>query len=154
MNAFRARPNYVPWPPLLLVGLTVASIVLNLIVPLPIAFEGIRTIGIALIVVALGIDVWAMRTLHEARTTILPNRGSSHLVTHGPFRFSRNPIYVANMVLMIGMGSFATNGWFLLLALVDGLLTHFLAVRREENHLIANFGYQFEVYCRKVRRWI
>ena len=107
-----------------------------------------------LIILAIGVDVWAMRTLHEARTTVLPNRGSRHLVVHGPFRFSRNPIYVANMALLAGMGCLSMNAWFLLLAPVDGGMTYFLAVRREENHLLAKFGYQFEGYCRKVRRWI
>lgn len=154
MNVYRARPNYVPWPPLLLVGLTVAAIALNLIHPLPFEFGGARMVGAALMLLALGIDLWAMRTLHEAHTTILPNRRSTHLVTHGPFKYSRNPIYVANMMLMVGMGCFSLNGWFLFLAPIEGLLTHILAVRREENHLIANFGYQFECYCRKVRRWV
>ncbi|MBC7283997.1 isoprenylcysteine carboxylmethyltransferase family protein [Hoeflea sp.] len=154
MNPYRARPNYIPWPPLLLVGLSLAAVGLNLVAPMPLLFPGARMIGGALVCVALAIDLWAVRTLHEARTTILPNRASSHLVTHGPFGYSRNPIYVANMVLMVGMGCFSLNGWFMLLAVVMGILTHYLAVRREENHLIARFGYQFENYCRKVRRWI
>ena len=154
MNAYRAKPNQVPWPPLLLVGLSVAAVLLNISSPMPLEFNGARAVGVALIAFALGVDLWAMRTLHEAQTTILPNRGSSHLVTHGPFAYSRNPIYLANMVLMIGMGCFSMNGWLLALAPVDGLLTHFLAVRREENHLIAKFGFQYECYCRKVRRWI
>lgn len=154
MNAYRERPNFIPWPPLLLVGFTLMAIVLNLYAPAPLAFAGARTVGVVLIVLALGVDLWAMRTLHESHTTIMPNRGSSHLVTHGPFGYSRNPIYTANMILMIGMGCFALNAWLLLLAPVNGILTHFLAIRREENHLIARFGYQFEAYCRKVRRWI
>jgi len=154
MNAYRERPNFIPWPPLLLVGSTLAAIVLNIYVPTPLQFSGARTLGISLVVLSLGIDLWAMRTLHEARTTMLPNRGSSHLVTHGPFGYSRNPIYVANLMLLTGMGCFSMNAWFLLLVPVDAILTHFLAIRREENHLIARFGYQFETYCRKVRRWI
>lgn len=154
MNAFRSRPNRLPWPPILLVGLTLAAIGLDMAMPLQISFSGMRPLGVVLIGLALCIDLWAMKTLYDARTTILPNRGSTHLVTQGPFRYSRNPIYVANMLLMIGMGLFAANGWLLLLAPIDGVLTHFLAVKREENHLIALFGYQYENYCRKVRRWI
>lgn len=154
MNAIRARPNLVPWPPILIVSLTVAAIALNLAAPVAVDFAGVRLIGAALIVLALGIDLWAMKTLHDAHTTIMPNRGSTYLVTHGPFRYSRNPIYVANIILMIGLGFVAENGWLVLLAPVDGVLTHFLAIRREENHLNAMFGYQFETYCRKVRRWI
>lgn len=139
---------------MLLLALTLTAILLNRTFPLPLEFGGTRIVGILLIIIALGIDLWAMRTLHEAHTTILPNRGSKYLVAHGPFGFSRNPIYVANMVLLVGMGCLSQNAWFLLLAPVDGVMTHFLAIRREENHLLAKFGYQFEAYCRKVRRWI
>ncbi len=154
MNAYRERPNFIPWPPLLLVGLTLTAIGLNFLAPWALEFVGVRTLGGLMIVIALGIDLWAMKTLHEAQTAILPNRGSSHLVANGPFGFSRNPIYLANMLLLAGMGCFSMNAWFLLLAPIDGILTHFLAIRREESHLLAKFGYQFEAYCRKVRRWI
>lgn len=154
MTSYREKPNLVPWPPLLLVAFTLTAIILGRLVPLPIEFGGIRPLGILLIIGALGVDLWAMKTLYDAHTTVLPNRGSQHLVAHGPFGFSRNPIYVANMVLLVGMGCLSMNAWFLLLAPVDGVMTHFLAVKREENHLLARFGYQFEAYCRKVRRWV
>ncbi|SOE18677.1 protein-S-isoprenylcysteine O-methyltransferase Ste14 [Hoeflea halophila] len=154
MNIYKERPNSIPWPPLLLLVSTLAAILLGRTVPLPLEFGGIRILGGLLIIGAIGIDLWAMRTLHEAHTTILPNRGTNRLVDHGPFGLSRNPIYVANMVLLVGMGCVTMNAWFLLLAPVDGVMTHYLAIRREENHLLAKFGYQFEAYCRKVRRWI
>ena len=154
MKSYREKPNRIPWPPLLMVTFTLIAIVANHIVPLPMEFGGTRPLGIILIVAAIVVDLWAMKTLYEARTTVLPNRGSDHLVTRGPFGFSRNPIYVANMVLLVGMGCLSMNTWFLLLAPLNGIMTHFLAVRREETHLLARFGYQFEAYCRKVRRWI
>jgi hypothetical protein len=90
----------------------------------------------------------------KPRPPSCPTADQSHLVTNGPFGYSRNPIYLANMVLLAGMGFFRSNGWFVLLAPVDGVLTHLLAIRREESHLIALFGYEYEAYCRKVRRWI
>jgi protein-S-isoprenylcysteine O-methyltransferase Ste14 len=154
MNSYRDKPNRIPWPPLLLVTFTLVAIVAHRLVPLPLEFGGTRPLGIVIITAAIGVDLWAMKTLYEARTTVLPNRGSNHLVARGPFGFSRNPIYVANMVLLVGMGCLSMNAWFLLLAPLDGILTHYLAVRREETHLLARFGYQFEAYCRKVRRWI
>jgi hypothetical protein len=112
MNAYRERPNFIPWPPLLLMGFTLLAILLNLASPFPLEFAGSRTLGILLIAAALGIDLWAMRTLHEAKTTIMPHRGSSHLVANGPFGYSRNPIYLANMVLLAGMGFVSMNAWF------------------------------------------
>jgi protein-S-isoprenylcysteine O-methyltransferase Ste14 len=139
---------------MLLLAFTLVAIAANRIAPMQLEFAGTRPLGLILMVAAIGVDLWAMKTLHEAHTTVLPNRGSTYLVARGPFGFSRNPIYVANMVLLIGMGCVSMNAWFLLLAPLDGILTHFLAVRREENHLLARFGYQFEAYCHKVRRWV
>lgn len=154
MNAYRTRPNLLPWPPMLIIGLTLAAILLNVIAPLEIGFAGMRPLGVVLLLLAVCVDLWAMKTLSDCETTILPNRRSSHLVTQGPFGYSRNPIYVANVMLMFGMGLFSMNAWFLVLAPLDAVLTYFLAIRREESHLTALFGYQYENYCRKVRRWI
>lgn len=154
MNERRTRPNVIPWPPLLIIGLTALAIAMQVIYPIDPGFSWSRTLGAVLILTALAVDLWAMKTLNDGRTTILPHRGSSHLVTKGPFQFSRNPIYLANFILMAGLGLFFANGWMLLLAPVDALLTHILAVRREESHLTAIFGYDYEAYCRRVRRWI
>jgi len=154
MNAYRSRPNRIPWPPILLVMSAIAAFGLGQVYPLPASFAFSPLLGALCLAAALGLDIWAMKTLHDGKTTILPNRGSSHLVTGGPFRFSRNPIYVANVVLLVGAGLASGNGWFLALAPVAAILTEILAIRREENHLVALFGYTYEVYRRKVRRWI
>jgi protein-S-isoprenylcysteine O-methyltransferase Ste14 len=106
MNARRARPNSIPWPPILLVSLTMLAIVLNIVAPLEIGISGTRSLGVILIAAALGIDLWAMRTLHDSKTTIMPTAARRTWSPNGPFRYSRNPIYLANMVLMAGMGFF------------------------------------------------
>lgn len=154
MNAYRSRPNTLPWPPILLVLMLVCGVALNNFLPLALVFPGGRILGIVLIATALSIDLWAMTTLRRAHTTIMPHRGSSHLVTEGPFKLSRNPIYLAYMVLLVGIGLFFQNCWLLPLAVLDGVLLHYLAIRGEESHLIAMFGYKYENYMKTVRRWI
>lgn len=154
MTERRNQPNTVPWPPLLIAGLTALAIALNMIVPMDPGFSRLWIPGAILIATALAVDLWAMKTLNDARTTILPHRGSLHLVTRGPFAFSRNPIYLANLMLMAGLGLLFANGWLLLLAPVNAVLTQILVIKREESHLIALFGYEYEAYCRRVRRWI
>lgn len=154
MNERRNRPNVIPWPPILIVGLVTLGFILNMVFPLGFGFSGMRVAAGLVIMAALSIDLWAMKTLNDGSTTIMPHRGSSYLVTQGPFRYSRNPIYVANVMLMIGLSLFFANGWLLLLAPVNGALTQALAIKREESHLIALFGYDYEAYCRRVRRWI
>lgn len=153
MNVYRTRPNIIPWPPLLLVLFGAAAILAYAIMPLTLAFHMSRLLGAMMILSGLTIDFWAMRTLQQAHTTFLPNRGSNHLVTEGPFRFSRNPIYVANFLLLAGIGLATGNGWFLAVVPLDAVAMLYLAVLREEKHLLAQFGYRYENYCRKVRRW-
>ena len=154
MNVYRKRPSIFPWPPAILALAITAGMVLGHNAPFPLEFPMARVLGLALLAAGLSIDVWAMLALRKARTTIWPNRSSSHLVVSGPFGYSRNPIYVSNVMLLLGLGLVLGNMWFVPLAIADAVLTHFLAVRREENHLIANFGYKYEAYCRAVRRWI
>lgn len=139
---------------MILVSLLLIGFAINHFLSLPVSFAGSRLLGAVLIVTALLIDGYAMRTLYRARTTILPHRKSSYLVTEGPFKLSRNPIYLANLILMCGIGLFFQNGWLLPLAVVNGVLTHFLAIQREERHLLALFGYKYECYVKTVRRWI
>lgn len=152
------RPNTIPWPPILLVGFIALGFVLDRTVPLgwPAGMWGdlLTGLGLFLIIIALIIDVTAMRTMAAARTTILPHRRSDHLVARGIFRFSRNPIYVANVMLIAGIGLFSGNWWLVLLAPVDGLATQKLAIEREEAHLEARFGKTYRDYKKQVNRWI
>jgi protein-S-isoprenylcysteine O-methyltransferase Ste14 len=152
------RPNVFPWPPVLLVGSVVAAFLLGQFVPLPWPPSPIRELlsvtGVMLCGAALAIDILAVMTLRKAKTTFLPHRGSDHLVTSGPFSFSRNPIYLGNVLLLFGAGLVFGNLWFWLLALLDGGLTQRFAIVREEAHLAARFPAAWRAYARKVRRWV
>ena len=107
-----------------------------------------------MVAAALAIDVGAMRTMSKHRTTILPHRGSAHLVTDGPFSFTRNPIYLGNTMLTLGIGLISGNLWFMAMALVAAFATQKLAIEREEKHLYERFGKRFRDYSKRVRRWI
>ncbi|WP_306119968.1 MULTISPECIES: isoprenylcysteine carboxylmethyltransferase family protein [unclassified Roseitalea] len=152
------RPNTVPWPPILLVTSLLIGFALDARVPLgwPAGMWGDLTggLGLFLIVIAIIIDIGAMRTMFTARTTILPHRGSDRLVTGGIFRFSRNPIYVANALLLIGIGLFVGNLWLLAMAVINAIATQKLAIEREEAHLEARFGKTYRDYKKKVNRWL
>jgi protein-S-isoprenylcysteine O-methyltransferase Ste14 len=110
--------------------------------------------GAALVLTALFLDIWAMKTLIERHTAVLPHRGSSHLVTCGPFRFTRNPIYLGYTIMMVGFGLITLNPWFFILASASVALTTAFAIRNEELHLLSRFGFEFERYCRATSRWI
>lgn len=152
------RPNTIPWPPILLVGFIALGVALNWLLPLGWPAGGLGDLltglGVFLVAIALIIDVTAMRTMAQAQTTILPHQRSDHLVTKGIFGFSRNPIYVANVILIAGLGLLLGNAWLLLFAPIDGFATQKLAIEREEAHLEARFGKTYRDYKKKVNRWL
>jgi protein-S-isoprenylcysteine O-methyltransferase Ste14 len=158
MTDIHARPNRLPWPPLIYVAAIALSVILGYLFPLPWIGSPLSDILFAVGWVAAAgavlIDISAMRTMQRARTTIMPNRGSEHLVTGGPFSFTRNPIYLANTMIMIGVGLISGIAWFLILALIAAFATQKLAIEREERHLEARFGKKFRDYAKRVRRWI
>lgn len=150
-----AAPNTVPWPPLVALGCALAAVLLGLAVPagglLP---DALAPAGWALAAAALGLDAWAMATMARARANILPHRAATALVTRGPFRFTRNPIYLGNALLLAGIALASGNAWFLPAAAAAALLTQRLAIVREEEHLAARFGAEWEAYRARVRRWL
>lgn len=153
-----ARPNRLPWPPMIYAAALAAGLALQGALPLawpalvpPLAVQGA---GALLAVTGLSLDVWALATLHRARTNILPHRPAEHLVTHGPFALSRNPIYLGNTLLTLGLGLALLNPWLVAAAPLAALATDRLAARREERHLAARFGEAFTAYAARVPRWI
>ncbi len=73
-----------------------------------------------------------MKTLIERHTAVLPHRRSSHLVTCGPFRLTRNPIYLGYTIMMVGCGLITLNPWFFITASLAVALTTAFAVRKED----------------------
>lgn len=156
MSPAADRPNTVPWPPVIYVGCVVAATALQVAVPLntpPILTPVAALLGLALLVAGVLLDVAAIRTLLQARTTVAPHRASTALVTTGPYAVSRNPIYVGNTLALCGLALVFDMPWFLLAAPVGALLVQELAVKREERHLAARFGAEWEQYAARVRRW-
>lgn len=158
MTTVEKRPNTLPWPPIVYVAAVAAAIVLHWLLPLPWIprplSELLFAVGWLVVGAALAVEFSAMRTMARAKTTIMPHRGSDHLVTSGPFSFTRNPIYLGNTMLMIGIGLIAGIVWFVLLAPVAAFVTQKLAIEREEQHLEIRFGKKYRDYAKKVRRWI
>ena len=157
-NDIKERPNTLPWPPLIYGAAILIGALSGFVLPTPWpqspASDFLFAIGALMIAAALFIDFSAMRTMSRAKTTIMPNKGSDHLVASGPFSFSRNPIYLANTMITAGLALMSGIIWFLPLALAAAILTQHLAIKREEAHLEARFGKAFREYAKKVRRWI
>lgn len=157
MNAYRSKSLSFPWPPLLYSFAVIAGLYLQRYYPLPLPFIWSLVswiVGAVLTAFAVTLNVWAVKTLMERRTTVLTQRCSAYLVTTGPFRFTRNPTYLGYTLLTAGLGLLIGNLWFVAMAAAAAALTTLLVIRCEEMHLLSRFGCEFEFYCKHTRRWI
>lgn len=109
--------------------------------------------GIALIVVAPSLALSAMFTFKKAGTNVDPAKPALTIARGGPYRFTRNPMYLALCLLQVALGFFL-NDWIALLFVVPlALLLHFGVILREERYLAAKFGEPYLELKRDVRRW-
>ena len=113
-----------------------------------------RVVGISIGIGGILLAGWAIWTLYSAGTTIKPHKGAAVLVTTGPFQRLRNPIYVADIMLLLGAAELTKNVWFVIGAALFGLLVTFLAILPEERHLEARFGEDYRSYKSRSRRWL
>lgn len=157
MGSRRPRWVVVPPPPLFVLAF-VGGTWLNRAVPLPVApralaevalIGGWLLVGIAGLLMASAAILFAMR-----RTTIVPHRRASTLIVVGPYRFTRNPMYVGLTVLCVGAAFVANTSWPLLLVLAPLWLLQTKTIPFEENTLDRAFGDDYREYCRRVRRWL
>lgn len=154
-EAYDEPPSQIPWPPLLIIATIGAGAVLDVFLPLPFPWPGLaRVVGAAVILLAVAADIWCAVLFWRRGTTIRPDRPVARLVTDGPFRRSRNPIYVSHVALTAGLGLALGSPWTILLlpALVFGLTR--LAIEPEERHLTRKFGYEYEAYVARTPRWL
>lgn len=110
--------------------------------------------GWLLIAAGLSVLLWAMLTFTVARTAILPSRPARTIVATGPFRFSRNPMYIGLSSIYIGLSLLMGMVWPLVLLPLVLLSLHALVIRREERYLDDAFGEEYAAYRARVRRWL
>ncbi len=151
------QPTRLPWPPILLIVVVAVAVLLGQVLPLP--WPGLNDLPARVVGVGFGAGgvillVAAILTLRRHGTTVQPNVGATTLVTTGPFSFFRNPIYLADVLILFGVAEITTNIWFVIGALVFGLLVTWFAILPEERHLERRFGQAYLDYKAKTRRWL
>ncbi len=110
--------------------------------------------GAIVTVLAIALFVSAVRTLRAAGTAIPGNRPTTTIVRTGPYRFSRNPIYLAFSLVQLGL-SLWVNSLALLITLIPAVALMWLVViPREERYLEARFPSEYSPYKASVRRWL
>ncbi len=113
-----------------------------------------RPLGWLAVSAGLGLMGWTMWTFWRHRTTVNPFASATTLCTRGPFRFSRNPIYLGDWIILLGVSLLLHTLWPLIFAPLIWIMLRFGVIRHEEAHLEAKFGEVYRDYKTRVRRWI
>ena len=150
------NPGVIEFPPLIwAVGVVISVLVHFFVIQVPIMRYGICLVcGIVLVILAPILALSALVTMKKAGTNIDPAKPALAIVRGGPFRFTRNPMYLALCLLQVALGFFL-NDWITLLFVVPlGLILHYGVILREERYLTVKFGEPYLELKRDVRRWL
>lgn len=142
-------------PPLIYAAFLLPGIYWRRALPVSLGPEWIRdTVGWLLIVAGVLLAGWALVTMVRSRTTFNPFGSSTAVVSSGPFRLSRNPIYLGDALIYAGVALLFDALLALLLLPLVILSVHYGVVRREEAYLERKFGEAYLSYRSRVRRWL
>ena len=156
MSDTAATAQVVIRPPLAWALAVMAAFALDWLMPLPFLPAAVPAgwLGGAVLVVALALFAWAIATIMRAGSNVPTNRPTTSIVDTGPYRFTRNPIYVGMCGGLIGLGIAFDNLWLLLMLVPFALVIRYGVVAREEAYLERKFGDAYRGYRKRVRRWL
>lgn len=141
-------------PPLLYVGVLILVLVLDWAWPVAVLSEFVSAwVGSVLLVVGLALNLWGAITMKKARTPINPYRPVADVVATGPFRLTRNPLYVGLDLMFLGITLLINSVWGLLVLVPLLVVMHYGVILREERYLESRFGEEYREYCRSVGRY-
>ncbi len=142
-------------PPSYFNGCLIVSFVLLLLLPIYLGIAApYNYLGILLIAFGIVLNLWADKLIKKFETTVKPYEKPSYLITNGPFRISRHPMYFGMASILFGGAVIFDSLWFLICGVLYIISVEILFISKEENNMKAAFGEQFLEYKKKVRRWI
>ena len=150
------NPGVIAFPPLIwLIGAVISTMIHFFVISFPILnYNAAVVCGIVCLIVAPTLALSALFVMKQAGTNVNPAKPALTIVRGGPFRFTRNPMYLALCFLQIALGFFL-NDWITLLLVVPlALILHYGVILREERYLTAKFGEPYLELKRDVRRWL
>jgi protein-S-isoprenylcysteine O-methyltransferase Ste14 len=142
---------------LFVLGVVVGSL-LHHAFPLPLIGPAGRPaaaiVGWLFVGLGTGLSVWGLATLRAAGTSIRPSSPASTLVTHGPFRLSRNPMYLGLTLVYLGVMLLTNSVWTAMFLPLVIVILYLTVIRYEERYLAGAFGNEYGEYRRRVHRWL
>jgi len=142
-------------PPAVALASLAVGVVLHLVVPVEIV-PGLATwvLGIPVAIVSLVLFLLSVREFSRHGTPVRGTEPVTTIVATGPYRFSRNPIYLSFVLLQLGIALTANSLWILLMVIPTLLYLSFGVIDQEESYLARKFGDEYGRYRQSVRRWI
>ena len=141
-------------PPIIFLGSILLGVALALAWPLHVVPTSVRLLGPLVTVCAVVLFLLSYREFRAAGTSVRGSTRSTTIVRTGPYRFSRNPIYLAFILFVLGLSVWFNNAW-LLVTLVPAVgVIAMVVIPREERFLESNFNQEYSSYKDAVRRWL
>jgi protein-S-isoprenylcysteine O-methyltransferase Ste14 len=142
-------------PPLVYLSSVVAGTVLDVVWPLPFFPRVLALpVGSSLVVIAMALFSYSVRQLRAAGTPVPGNTPTTAIVRTGPYRFGRNPIYLAFSLLHLGIAIWVNSLWLIATLIAAVALMALVVIPREERYLEGRFGAEYRDYKASVRRWL
>jgi protein-S-isoprenylcysteine O-methyltransferase Ste14 len=142
-------------PPLIYLASIVTGLALHWAWPRPLV-SGVsaRPLGIAFVVAAVLLFGYSAKLFRAAGTPVPARKPTTAIVKAGPYRFSRNPIYLAFSLLQLGVAIWVGSWWLVVTLAAAIAIIHYVVIPREERYLEAKFGTEYRAYQATVRRWL
>ncbi|MQX67875.1 isoprenylcysteine carboxylmethyltransferase family protein [Sinorhizobium meliloti] len=155
-GSFRDSSGAVVRPPIAWAVAALSGLVLDALYPLPFLSAAMPAgwLGAIVFLAGLGLLVWAAATLRRAGTRIQTVQPTTTIVNEGPYRYSRNPIYVGMFLGLIGLSLGFDSLWLLITLVPFYFVIRNGVVAREEVYLERKFGDAYRAYKTRVRRWL
>ena len=111
-------------------------------------------VGLAIAALGVGLAAWAGQLFRKTGQDPIPWKPSPSMIATGPYRYSRNPMYIGMTLLQVGIGVGINELWIAVLAPISLAVVHFIAVVPEERYLESKFRDNYRTYLARVRRYI
>ena len=142
----------ITFPPIILLASFVLQVILLFSFPIPIDLSSL--LGLILIISGISLVFVSFRFMRKMKTTFIPDGTPKVLISSGPFRFSRNPIYLGMLTFLVGVAFLMSSLSAIIISFVFGVIINFTWISHEEKKLKELFSEDWENYSSKVRRWI
>ena len=155
MSVHRDHAEVKIHPPVLTLLFIALAYVANWLIPIPFVVPTpLRMVGFGMVILGFLLGVAALLAFRKARATLNPHGRVSAVVTDGIYGFTRNPIYLGFLLMLIGFPLNSGNLWGLLLAPLLVVSMNLLVIEKEEAYLEKKFRDAYTGYKSRVRRWL